>query len=687
MSNKGRLPVEAIRGRAVTAHRSDVDGLRAVALVGVLAFHFGFGVQGGYGGVDVFFVISGFLITGIIKSGLETGTFSLARFYDRRIRRIIPAFVVCALVTTALAATILLPRDFKAYGATLAAAVTSTSNFYFTKRAADYFARDAAENPLLHTWSLSVEAQFYLVFPLFLLLVFKIGRRAIIPAMAIVAAAALVLSIESVEVARKGAFFSTPGRVWELLAGALLAFGALPDLKNRAVREAEAVLGAALIAFAFFTNTSETPFPGLAALPLCLGAVLIIHSGGQHEPATIVKRALSWRPVVGLGLISYSVYLWHWPLITLARYRLPHLFGQDAATALAAKFVLLGLSVALGFLSWRFVEQPFRRAKTGSARWPVFIAGALAVVVLHVAGSSINRRPSNYQTWPADVVAASMTEMPLPVERFGRPAPSAGGWPSEVYEIGDGSVPADTLLWGDSHAKALVPVFASYAEKTHRRVMVAPYPGCPPLFDVTFRGGKFSNTCRALNTATFKRSLDPDIKRVILEGYWGAFAPNFWRDGNGEIFSDKSRGGADGKAFADALAATINLLLQNGKEVVVIGSIPVQSKEITPAIIKSRFWAEPLPQEASLEEFLERQKLVMTAFDQISTMSNVRVFYPHKHLCGASTCPYSREGEPLYGDRHHLTPLGAAKLEPMVAEIFGDEAERHDGGRSLTLRH
>ena len=215
MSNKGRLPVEAIRGRAAKAQRSDIDGLRAVALLGVLAFHFGFGVQGGYGGVDVFFVISGFLIAGIIKSELEAGTFSLAQFYVRRIRRIIPAFAVCALVTTALAAMILLPGDFTEYGATLVAAAISTSNFHFTKQAADYFAGNATENPLLHTWSLSVEAQFYLVFPLFLLLVFKFGRRAIIPAMAIVATAALVYSIHSVEVARKEAFFSAPGRAWE----------------------------------------------------------------------------------------------------------------------------------------------------------------------------------------------------------------------------------------------------------------------------------------------------------------------------------------------------------------------------------------------------------------------------------------------------------------------------------------
>lgn len=673
------MSIDAVTDRGATTHRFDVDGLRAVALLGVLAFHFGFGVQGGYGGVDVFFVISGFLIAGIIKSELEAGTFSLARFYDRRIRRILPAFVVCALVTTALAATILLPRDFKNYGATLSAAAKSTSNFYFIKEAADYFASNAAENPLLHTWSLSVEAQFYLVFPLFLLLVFKIGRRAIIPAIAIVAAAALAFSVHGVEVDRKEAFFSAPGRGWELLAGALLAFGALPYLKNRAVREAEAALGAALIAFAFFTNTPETPFPGLAALPLCLGAVLIIHAGGQHEPATIVTRALAWRPVVWLGLISYSVYLWHWPLITFARYRLPHLFEQDAATALAAKLVLLGLSVGLGFLSWRFVEQPFRRARTRSGRVPLFITGALAVAVLLVAGSSISRWPSKFQTWPADVVAASMDIMPLPMKRFGRAV--QGDWPGEVYEIGDPSVPADTLLWGDSHAKALVPVFASYAEKTHHRLLVFSHYSCPPLFDVNFRGGRSIRTCQAHNTKTLNRSLGPDIKRVILEGYWGAAAPYFWRDASGAIFSDKGRDGADGEAFADALAATINLLLQNGKEVVVVGSVPVQSKEIIPAMIKSRFWAEPLPQEASLEEFLKRQRPVMTAFDRISTMPNVRVFYPHKLLCGASTCPYSREGEPLYGDRHHLTPLGAAKLEPMVAEIFGGEPVRQTGAR------
>jgi len=227
------------------ARRRDIDGLRALAVLPIFIFHINESwMPGGFVGVDVFFVISGFLIAGIIKSELDAGSFSIAGFYVRRIRRILPALTVCALTTTIFAALVLFPSDFKAFGKSLRGVATSTSNYYFMRQAADYFGGGSAENPTLHTWSLSVEEQFYVVLPLLLLVLFRFGRRGTLPVMGFFAVASLLFSIRGVEFTPQQAFFSTPGRAWELLIGALLAFGAIPHITGRPLREIAAVIGA-----------------------------------------------------------------------------------------------------------------------------------------------------------------------------------------------------------------------------------------------------------------------------------------------------------------------------------------------------------------------------------------------------------------------------------------------------------
>lgn len=362
-------------------YRPDIDGLRAVAVLAVLAYHLDAGVlPGGFIGVDVFFVISGFLITSILWREAREGRLSVAEFYRRRVLRIFPALFFLLAVVGLLGIALLTPPELADLGRSAAAASWSVANLFFYA-GTDYFARDARATWLLHTWSLGVEEQFYLVLPL---LVAACGprRRRLAATVGTLAAVSFLGSTVTAFSAPAAAFYLPHSRAWELFAGSLLALGVLRVPPRRAVRETAAGTGLVLIAAACLALSKRTPFPGAGALLPCAGAVLLIGSG----PETAAARLLSLRPMVFVGLISYSVYLWHWPLLVLSRHPavelpapLDHTAPRLAALALA--------SLALGALSWRFVEIPLRRPRFG--RNPVQVLAVAACVALAVGLGSL----------------------------------------------------------------------------------------------------------------------------------------------------------------------------------------------------------------------------------------------------------------------------------------------------------
>ncbi len=347
--------------KAELTYRPDIDGLRALAVVLVVAFHLDVPLcHGGFVGVDVFFVISGYLITGIIAKEIAAGRFSIAGFYERRARRILPALFGVLVAATLLSTHYLLPDELISYAKTMLAATFSYSNLYF-KSTADYFDAPSHTKPLLHTWSLAVEEQFYIFLPVLLYLLSRRLPKYRVAFLWVVAAVSLGYSTWAAFYSPDSAFYLLTSRAWELLAGSLLALQPYPA-RRRWMRETMGWVGLGLILLASNRYTSGTPFPGAAAALPVVGAVLIV-SAGRHQ-ATVVGRLFSLAPVRFVGRISYSVYLWHWPLIVFTKMGflafLPRTrFGYAGS--------ILGLSLVLGAASWRFIEQPFRVGAPG--RW------------------------------------------------------------------------------------------------------------------------------------------------------------------------------------------------------------------------------------------------------------------------------------------------------------------------------
>ncbi len=357
----------------VHTYRADIDGLRALAVLPVVFYHAGFrGFGGGYVGVDVFFVISGFLITGIITRELASGTYSLSQFYRRRILRIFPALFLVMALTTAVASIILMPDELIDYASSLAATTLFGSNLLFFNESG-YFDAASEAKPLLHTWSLAIEEQFYILWPVILAMAFAIGRgwvRIVVIATCVVS---LIAASYMVTQNHSAAFFLLPSRGWELALGGALAL--IPNrIATRKINDVLALAGVLAILWCCWKYSGQTTFPGLAALPVCIGAALIIYTGAGE--GTLVSRLLSIRPAVFVGKISYPLYLWHWPVLVFASNSLV------APPSITRGLICVAIAFFLSVLTWRFVEIPIRNE---GRRWSDKSVFAGAAIVMAVA--------------------------------------------------------------------------------------------------------------------------------------------------------------------------------------------------------------------------------------------------------------------------------------------------------------
>ena len=628
-------------------YRPEIDGLRAVAVVAVVLYHADLGCSGGYIGVDVFFVISGFLISSLIWKDLESGKFSFAQFWERRARRIVPALVVVTLATLLAAWFLLLPLDFKSLGRAAASQAVFAANLHYWLDSG-YFAGIAEEKPLLHTWSLAVEEQFYLLMPFALWGLFRWSklrnRAALLTVLGAVFLFSFALSIVGVMRSPSAAFYLLPTRAWELLMGALLAFlPATPALLQRKVaRETVALIGLGFILAPVFLYTRATPFPGLAALPPCLGTALIIWANGREDGAapTFIGALLSLRPLVFVGLISYSLYLWHWPFLAFSKYL------AFTPVPLTERLTLLALGFGCAVISWKWVETPFRKRRLGATRRAVFgyaFSGLFAVLGLGLLclklGGFPQRLPRQAQRF-ADAKSdmAFINELSTQEVRAGKLVPIGAR---------DAGLKPAVLVWGDSHAMAAMPAVDAFLREQGVAGRAATHSSTAPVLD-WYQVSEFGIGSEAVpfNNAVFDYIKQHQIGTVVLTARWHRYLST---DANSAT------------TFAPALLETIHRLVEVGARPYVLLDVPDQTFDVPKALSRSAvsgqnfdaLLTKPAPaREGQIDTPAMRAKI--EAAGGVILNPKPRFLDP-----GGRHYVIQSNQVTLYRDHHHLTTRGA----------------------------
>ena len=512
---RASLSRHAARPPALT-YRPDIDGLRAIAVVAVILFHAEIpGFSGGYVGVDVFYVISGYLITQLLVGSTEgRPRVRLADFYMRRARRILPALFAMILIVVPAAAAILLPWDLARFGDYVAATSVLGINIAAWLEGVSYFQR-VASVPITHLWSIAIEEQFYLTYPLALFLVHRFAPRHRTITLGAFAAASFAACVWGSYHAPAANYFLAPSRGWELLLGGILAT-TRRQMRSRSANELLAVCGLFILAFAVYQYQSTTPYPGLYALAPCAASAMIIVSGRQRS--TLAGRLLSQRPLVFTGLISYSLYLWHYPVLVLLGY---YNIVPIGALRLSLSLVAIYLMAAL---SWKFIETPIRTRMVLKSNRSFLLSALIVNAVILAAGVVLSKSEGLPRRFPPEIRARGgdspfdsdyLTACSnLPLERI------ASG---ELCSVGPEDPDARRgVLWGDSHAMALLPVFQNLASSHHLRLYFAIRSACQPLVGFTNTSLIQSSRlhCRQFNDAVAQavRRLDPSL--LILNANW-----------------------------------------------------------------------------------------------------------------------------------------------------------------------
>jgi peptidoglycan/LPS O-acetylase OafA/YrhL len=614
-------------------YRAHIDGLRAIAVLAIVIYHFGLpGLAGGYLGVDVFFTISGYLVCGMIVQDLEAGKFSLAAFYGRRVIRILPGLIVMLLVTGALAYAYFLPVELTQFAQSLVSAAFFVSNVYFAKTAG-YFDGGAEMKPLLHSWSLGVEAQFYLACPLFLLLAFRLFRTRVGLMLLVCAALSFVADVLMSARNPQLAFYLSPFRAWELIGGGLVAIGFFPRFTQEASRNAAGLLGLGLVALSLVLAAPHLPHP-LVALAACVGSMLVIASG-ESGPSPL-RSLLSCRPLVFVGLISYSLYLWHWPLLVFQ-----HTDGVllHDASDLAGKTMLIVLSLALAVLSWRLVETPFRGGWRKLEMRRVFAgAGAAVTAVVVLAALPLSQQGAPHRfSGKINHLASYLGYDPSRAFREGHCFLSTNRQSlDEATCLRRSAAKPNYLLVGDSHAAHLWLGLSEALPNVN--VMQASVSMCRPVLP------PIGTVASTLDTRKC-----PQVMRYIFNDYLAR-----------EPVDKVLMAGAWKEEDLPRLAETLNSLTARGADVVVMGPIIEYDRPLPRLLTDVLRYGDPDRPKASRAATIPPLDRALRKLVEGKGASYVSVY---DAVCSQEDCDtFARPEVPLQFDAGHLTAEGSLKV-------------------------
>ncbi len=640
-------------------YRADIDGLRAIAVLLVVFHHLGAaGMSGGYVGVDVFFVISGFLITGIIHSEIRQGDFTLAGFYVRRVRRILPVLGVVVAATAAAAALLVPVSQLEEMAGSVAAVALFVSNIFFWRHT-DYFSVAAELKPLLHMWSLSVEEQYYVLFPLFMVAVRRLSTRGLVAALGVLTVVSFAIGVFLSQSHPLAGFYLAHARAWELLLGGLLAVQAFPPPSSRRVGSVLSLLGLVMVLSSAFLLTRSSVFPGWNALSPCVGALLIIHGGSVG--GTMVGSLLSVPAMRYVGRISYSLYLWHWPALVMVR---SNVMGE---LTVIHKFLVLGIAFLLSAVSYRYVETPFRRGSlvTETNFLRVALGSTLGMVL--VGGALYGYYGSSGYGEQQRIADERMAHLEDVESCFGTP-PSAASL--AACSFGSREANRAFLLWGDSHGWAVLPAFEAFARENGWRGTLAVSKGCPPLFDVFRRDapaqrlgmcdGEFGRNVRAYLQ-------EHRVEAVVLVARWSLYERGWVKNGRLQeathFLSDETTEGTDAPTSAVVFerairASTRELTRDLGIPVIIVGQAP----ELPRAPDATRRLGAPVPRKT----YRAQQALTNAVFRELESDELVRFLDPVDVFCDERECATVDAGILMYRDDNHLSYWGAMRLQPLL---------------------
>jgi len=624
-------------------YRREIDGLRAVAVIIVLLFHAGI-TQGGYIGVDVFFLISGYLITNLILINIKSNSFSISYFYEKRIRRILPALFFVILIYSPFAFYEMTSDQLKNFGQSIIAALLFISNILFLATD-EYFAISSDYIPLLHTWSLSVEAQFYLLYPVFLLLMWRLAKQYLVIAIITLIIISLILAELMSNRYPMANFYLPFSRIWELMLGALIAYVESSNGRsnNRILTMIMPSLGLIAIILSALLFHDEISHPSIITTIPIIGAAMIVWFGGKND---LCSNILASKPFVAIGLLSYSIYLWHQPILVYLR------LNNAGQLSYIAKYTFLPMTVFVSYISWKYIEQPFHDAKITSRKFIFYSLTIMGATLLAIGLIFYNRMLVKTESF--DSVAVSLKREAIHQDcTYKHTTAEDEKW---FCKLSDSNQTPSFALIGDSHAEALINTVEKIAIANNIHGIATTLRACTPL--LYYNMPNYAE-CKLMNEKMFGYINKHQIKTVLIVAKW----VGYHRDS------------------LSSLVKTIQAYNDIGVHVIIMQQVPKQEKD--PMIIYKKIFSKPLDEKekylrkssVSRNKYLNKQKVFTEKLNNLNK-SHLTILDFTDQFCDHEVCLIGTLDKSYYFDDNHLSQYGTALLAEKLSLVLASQQKR-----------